>query len=207
MNIKMVKIFQSSLYQLKDFIKKMINKKKEIDKEIIKDICLSAVIHDPWFENNFIYIEKVENKWYDLKLINEDTGLWYPIKIEFTDILSDYHLSCKESLIFSLTGIESDHVTKNSHWTKIIDIIKTNHIKEYNDVFYIVIDKEKKENIIINTLKSLKNVQININHFPFLINWSINNDFDKEKIIPTKELFNKFQELVTLFENKTKKEH
>lgn len=207
MNIKIVKLFQSSLYQLKSFIKKIVKTKKNIDKEKIKDICMSAVIHDPWFEQNLIYIEKVDNKWYDLKIINEDTNIWYPVKIELTNTDLEYHLSCKESLIFSLTGIDPEHVTKNSHWSKIIEIIKSNNIKEHTDVFYIIIDNKEKENIIINTLKSLKNIDLNINHFPFLINWSLNNDFDKERIIPTSELLNKFKELIMLFESKIKKEH
>ncbi len=207
MNIKIVKLFQSSLFQLKSFIKKIVKTKKNIDKEKIKDICMSAVIHDPWFEQNLIYIEKVDNKWYDLKIINEDTNIWYPVKIELTNTDLEYHLSCKESLIFSLTGIDPEHVTKNSHWSKIIEMIKSNNIQEHTDVFYIIIDNKEKENVIINTLKSLKNIELNINHFPFLINWSLNNDFDKERIIPTKELLNKFKELIMIFENKVKKEH
>jgi len=206
MNIKIVKLFQSSLFQLKSFIKKIVKTKKNIDKEKIKDICMSAVIHDPWFEQNLIYIEKVDNKWYDLKIINEDSGLWYPIKVEFANIEEEYHLSCKESLVFSLTGIDPEHLTKNSHWSKIIDVIKSNNIQEHSDVFYIVLDVKEKENIIIHTLKSLKNIKINMNHFPFMIKWSKNNDFDKDKVISTKELLNKFQELIILFEENKKKE-
>lgn len=207
MNIKIVKLFQSSLIQLRNFIKKVIKNKKNVDKEKIKDICMSAVIHEQWFEQNLIYIEKVDNKWYDLKIINEDTNTWYPVKIELVNTEEEYHLSCKESLIFSLTGIEPDHITKNSHWTKIIDVIKSNNIKEHPDVFYIVVDVKEKDNVIINTLKSLKNIKININHFPFMINWSHNNDFDKDKIVSTKELLNKFKELIILLESKQKKEH
>jgi hypothetical protein len=56
-------------------------------------------------------------------------------------------------------------------------------IKKYNnrnkkDYYFIVLNKNNKNNIIINSVKGLSILTPNINNLPFQINWSKNKKFN-----------------------------
>jgi hypothetical protein len=70
-----------------------------------------------------------------------------------------------------------------------MSVILTNKIKEkkYNninkkDYYFIIINKNDKQNVIINSVKGLSCLTSNINNIPYQVCWKKNNNFNYDKI-------------------------
>lgn len=124
--------------------------------------------------------------WYDILLKDYYYG-WLPINIKTTTTLTCDNTGNLAICVYSYTNEKLDlkKTYQNGMMSKIL-INKLNK-KEYNledkkDYYFIVINKNNIEDIIINSIKGLTELTSNINNLPFQICWEKNRNFKYKKI-------------------------
>ena len=140
-------------------------------------------------ENKFKIIKPKIRMWYDI-LVFDYKYCWIPVNIKSTKL--DHRWDNVGNLamcVYAYTNYELDLHNKKSHDNGKMSIILFNKLKnkEYNynykkDYYFIVVNKTKPCDIIINSLKGLSIISPNINNLPFQICWNKNKVFKYENI-------------------------
>lgn len=148
-----------------------------INENEVIEVLLKIYKNIPIFKEMNLIIEKQPKPryWYDI-LIKNDEGFYCPINIKISDFSNSSadNISSKEGLYFSLTG-EVNEKCPNT-WGKYFDLLSKNIRENNTDYFFIVVDKNKNNDIIFNTMRRLKTLTPNGNNPPFQCKWSENKD-------------------------------
>jgi len=152
-----------------------------------------------YIDENYIIdllIEKFNNKikkpnirmWYDILAYDYLYG-WIPINIKITTTLTCDNVGNLTMCVYSYTNeyfnILNEKSYDNGLMSKIlVDKIKNKNFNKINkkDYYFIVINKTKNNDIIINSLKGLSVLTSNINNLPFQICWNKNRIYKYENI-------------------------
>ncbi len=113
-----------------------------------------------------------DREWFDFSV--EENNDFYPVNIKVTDTLHADNLSCKLGIYFALTGLLPDmpnEVSWENYFAKLHQNIKTHTDKDY---YFLVINKNNKDDIFSNSLKGLQEIVPNGNNLPFQCKWGIN---------------------------------
>ena len=133
--------------------------------------------------------------WYDIMVFDVIFG-WLPVNIKTTTTLTNDNTGNLAMCVYSYTNENLD-LNKSYENGKMSNIlINKFKNKEYNyiskkDYYFIVLNKQNSNDIIINSLKGLSVLTPNINNLPFQICWNKNRHFQYENI---KIKINKFIE-------------
>lgn len=198
--IKIQKIYRGYIYRLKhlplilyifqNYLKnkiiKLINKSKDgrinsvLDEDEIIDILEKKY-------NNYIKRPK-ERNWFDIIIKDYYYG-WIPVNIKTSKCCTSDNTGNLAMCVYSYTDekleLNLDKTYNNGEMSKIL--IKKLKKKEYNklhkkDYYFIVINKNNTEEIIINSVKGLTVLTANINNLPFQVRWNKNKKFEYKKI-------------------------
>ena len=141
---------------------------------------------------NTIKIPKIR-MWYDV-LIRDDLHGWIPVNIKTTTMKTSDNIGNLALCVYSYTNNEM-HLYKryrNGEMSRVLfEKLKT---KEYNtdhlrDYYFLVINKNNTEDIIINSMKGLRRITPNSNNLPFQVCWDKNREYEHKNIHETIKKF------------------
>jgi len=126
--------------------------------------------------------------WYDILAYDYTYG-WLPINIKITTTLTNDNTGNLAMCVYSYTNEMLDIHSHNTYNNGKMSNILFNKIKnkEYNtnnkkDYYFLVLNKNNSNDIIINSLKGLRTVTQNLNNLPFQIKWCDNKIFEYKNI-------------------------
>lgn len=134
-------------------------------------------------------IKKTSNRmWYDILVFDYLYG-WLPVNIKITTTLTNDNSGNLAMCVYSYTNYHLDiHKTKaynNGAMGKILcSKLSDRYYNTSNkrDYYFIVINKNKSNSIIINSIKGLTSLTPNLNNLLFQIKWSVNRKFRYQRI-------------------------
>ena len=183
-NIYRLKHLPLILYKIKNYLllQKLLLSNKHEDGRINSSIDENIIID--------IIIKKFGDriKRYDILIFDYIYG-WLPVNIKTTTTLTNDNTGNLSMCVYSYTNEILNIYNKKSYENSKMSDILFNKIKnkEYNknnkkDYYFIVINKNNYNDIIINSLKGLSILSPNINNLPFQICWNKNRNFKYENI-------------------------
>lgn len=130
--------------------------------------------------------------WYDILVFDNYCG-WLPVNIKSSTMRSADNVGNLTMCVYSYTNYPID-LHKPTTYTNgemsltLVNCLKEKHINRINsrDYYFIVVNKNNTNDIIVNSIKGLSKLTSNIHNLPFQVKWSVNNKFShtpiKEKI-------------------------
>lgn len=155
---------------------KLITKNKDgrINSSLDEDMIIDLL------NKRYSRIIKIPNirMWYDLLIYDSLYG-WLPVNIKTTTMMTNDNTGNLAMCVYSYTD-EKLNLYKNYHngiMSKLL--FQKLKLKKYNknykkDYYFIVINKNKTDDIIINSIKGLTTLYPNINNLPYQVCWNKN---------------------------------
>lgn len=149
-----------------------------IDEKIIINLLLKK------FSKKIIVAKK--RMWYDILVFDSING-WLPVNIKTTTTLTCDNTGNLSMCLYSYTDEILDLNKNYNNGISSNIISKKLEKKEYNknpkkDYYFIVINKNNTNDIIVNSIKGLNVLTPNINNLPFQICWKKNRTFTYKHI-------------------------
>ena len=141
---------------------------------------------------NRIYKPNVR-MWYDI-LIKDYRYGWLPINIKSTTTLTSDNTGNLAMCVYAYTDLDLNlkKSYQNGQMSKIlIDKLRRLdlNILDKKDYYFVVINKEITNDIIVNSVKGLTELTPNINNLPFQVCWNKNRQFVYKNINDSINLF------------------
>ena len=178
-----IKILPLFLYIIQNFLKK-------------QNYRFINVINDGRVNSNFdedeiinILINKFGNRikrpsirnWFDVGIYDNYYG-WLPVNIKSTKTTTSDNVGNLALCVYSYTNqnLDLNNTYDNGQMATILFEKLKN--KQYNykhkkDYYFLVLNKNNNNDIIINSVKGLSNLTSNINNLPFQVRWDKNKTF------------------------------
>ena len=194
-NILRIKRLPFIMYQIQKYLK---SQKMEFSSKT-KDGRANSVLD----EDNIIelLIEKFGDKikkskirmWHDI-LAHDTKHGWIPINIKTTTTKSSDNTGNLAMCVYAYTDASMDlHKSyANGKMSNILfeKLSNTQYNKNYKkDYYFLVLNKEKQGDIIINSIKGLTKLTSNLNNLPFQVQWDKNRTFKYKNIKESIEQF------------------
>lgn len=198
--IKIQKIFRGYIERAKrmPIIIYVIKKYLEIEKVKLTKYHEDGRINSSIDENEVIniLIKKFDERiikpnnriWYDI-LVNDYKYGWIPINIKITTMTTSDNIGNLATCVYALTDEKLELKRNKTYENGLMSEILFNKLKrkEYNrknkkDYYFVVLNKIKTDEIIINSIKGLSILTTNINNLPFQICWNKNKKFKYDNI-------------------------
>jgi hypothetical protein len=124
--------------------------------------------------------------WNDIKVKDYQYG-WLHVNIKSTKTTSSDNIGNLALCVYSYTNIELDldETYNNGEMSKLlVESIKN---KQFNnklkkDYYFIVVNKTKTKEIIVNSMKGLSKITPNLSNLPFQVKWNNNKLFKYQQI-------------------------
>jgi hypothetical protein len=139
-------------------------------------------------------IKKAQKRhWFDIKIYDYRHG-WLPINIKSTTTMTSDNTGNLAMCLWALTNyqIVLSNSYNNGQVSKLlIDCLQNNELNENQkrDYYFLVINKNDKCDIIINSFKGLSKLTPNVNNLPFQVKWKHNKKFKYKNLIKVKNTF------------------
>lgn len=121
--------------------------------------------------------------WYDILAYDDFCG-WIPINIKSTTMITSDNTGNLAMCVYAYTNYSLDLHKKSSYENGkmsilLVDRLKRKHYNKHpkKDYYFIVVNKTKPTQIIINSVKGLSILTPNINNLPFQVCWNKNKYF------------------------------
>jgi hypothetical protein len=143
-----------------------------------------------------MYVPK-DRMWYDILLKDTLYG-WIPVNIKTTTTSTSDNTGNLAMCVYTYTDykLKLKNSYQNGEMSQILmEKIKNNELnyKNKRDYYFLVVNKNNTQDVIINSVKGLKTLTANINNLPFQINWARNRYFQYKSI---KECIKQFVECI-----------
>ena len=124
--------------------------------------------------------------WYDILIYDYQYG-WLPVNIKSTTTLTSDNTGNLAMCVYAYTNENLDLNKKYQNGKMSEILIERLAKREYNsndkkDYYFVVVNKEHKKDIIINSVKGLTELTPNINNLPFQVCWDKNREFKYKNI-------------------------
>lgn len=165
---------------------------EDIIKEIIKE----------YLPNGKYWIPP-HRHWFDILVYDEVYG-WIPINIKSSTLQSSDNVGNLSLCVQAYTDHKMDY-KKSYNNGELVDILadkfKNNKFNENNrkDYFFLVINKNNTNEIIINSVLGLKTLTANIHNLPFQVKWKNNKQYDFKDMGTSIE---KYKYILKIYKNK-----
>ncbi|PAS98209.1 MAG: hypothetical protein CGU28_02435 [Candidatus Dactylopiibacterium carminicum] len=145
------------------------------EQEISKSLLNYAQANDWFSQTHGLSIEIAPARhWYDFCVRGPDFFL--PVNVKVSVCKSSDNLSSKEGVFFALTGVDPKAVTINT-WERFCE-----RLAEYRgrdpraDYYFLVVHKERQNEVFWTSLKSIGQLDPNGNNPPFHCHWGKNRE-------------------------------
>jgi hypothetical protein len=136
------------------------------------------------FETRIKTVKK--RMWYDILLLDTVYG-WIPVNIKSTETSTNDNTGNIAMCVYAYTNevLDLEKSYENGKMSKLL--YKKLQNKEYNynykkDYYFLVLNKKKNTDIIINSVKGLSILTPNINNLPYQVCWHKNRIFKHKNI-------------------------
>lgn len=124
--------------------------------------------------------------WYDILIYDYRYG-WLPVNIKSTTTVTSDNTGNLAMCVYAYTNENLDLNKKYQNGKMSEILIERLAKREYNsndkkDYYFVVVNKEHKKDIIINSVKGLTELTPNINNLPFQVCWDKNREFKYKNI-------------------------
>ena len=126
--------------------------------------------------------------WYDLLIFDRQYG-WLPVNIKTTTTTTHDNIGNLATCVYSYTDYEMDIERTKTYENGKMSIILVDKLKKMTfnqnnkrDYYFLVLNKNDPNEVIINSIKGLTILTPNINNLPFQVCWSKNKTFNYGKI-------------------------
>jgi hypothetical protein len=203
--LKIQSMFRNKLFKKKTLPNSLFTIQKILKKNNLKfcEISDDGRINSCMDEDKIIKIlsKKMPNRirkpkkrmWYDI-LVYDYQNSWLPINIKTTTTLTNDNTGNLAMCVYAYTDQKMNLLKtyNNGEMSKIL--IKKIKNKEFNynpkkDYYFVVINKEDSNDIIINSINGLTELTPNINNLPFQVCWNKNRDFKYKHITNNINMF------------------
>ncbi len=124
--------------------------------------------------------------WYDIKAFDSVHG-WIPVNIKTTSMETSDNTGNLAMCVYAYTNenLDLDKSYSNGPMSRLFYTKLLN--KEYNvdlkkDYYFIVLNKNDSQDIIINSVKGISHITPNSNNLPYQICWNKNREYNYECI-------------------------
>ena len=138
-----------------------------------------------------LFIPKVR-MWYDI-LVKDYIYGWLPVNIKSTTTLTSDNTGNLAMCVYAYTNENMD--PRRSYQNGQMSTVLVNNLKNkhynYNDkrdYYFLVVNKNKPRDIIVNSVKGLTELTPNINNLPFQVCWDKNREY---KFVPIRTAIGK----------------
>ena len=118
----------------------------------------------------------------------EEKEKFFPVNIKITEANKHDNLNCKLGLYYALCGKLPDFANEIP-WEKYFKKLSENMKRNNLDYYFLVINKNNKNEIIVNRLKGLSKLQPNGNNLPFQCRWEDNKEVLKNRSFEASKKF------------------
>ena len=120
--------------------------------------------------------------WYDI-LVKDYKYSWLPVNIKTTTTKTSDNTGSLAMCVYAYTDEELDIDKKYQNGSMSKILIKKLNEKKFNykskkDYYFLVVNKNSTNEVIINSCKGLSQLTPNSNNLPFQVNWSKNKDYN-----------------------------
>lgn len=203
--IKIQKWYRGSIYRLKQLplilykIQKYLEKNNIIFSSQNEDGRVNSSIDEDEIIKLLIqqFNDKIKKPrirmWYDILAYDSLYG-WIPINIKTTTTQTSDNTGNLAMCVYAYTNEKLD-INKSYENGKMSELLFTKlKNKEYNkiskkDYYFLVLNKNDSNMIIVNSVKGLEILTPNINNLPFQVNWGKNKIFKYENIDKRVKMF------------------
>ena len=135
--------------------------------------------------NNVIKIPKTR-MWYDILLLDKTYG-WLPINIKTTTMMTSDNTGNLTMCVYSYTDIQLSLDLSYENGNMAVILFNKLSKRKYNrklhkDYYFIVLNKNSSDDIIINSIKGLISLTANVNNLPFQVCWNKNRVYHYDTI-------------------------
>ncbi len=134
-----------------------------------------------------------KRKWYDI-LLNDYTYGWIPVNIKSTTLKSSDNTGnmamCVQAYTDELLDLKLNH--NNGNMSKLLmEKLNSNNLnnKHKKDYYFIVVNKKKATDVIVNSVLGLSELTPNNNNLPFQVCWEKNRTFNYSNIKSKVKMF------------------
>ena len=197
-NLKIRVNFHAGFFcQIQDIKEFLMNKEMRRLKEICNylkkiDFSLSSNQNDGRIDsilNEDEILKLIEQKFdIDLPLARDWADFYIdkiPVNIKITTTNTADNASSKKGIYYALTG---EIYNGNNNWDSYLKLLKENLRDSKKDYYFLVINKNNKNDIFFNSLKNISTLQANGNNLPFQIKWCNNKKLNPKNFEKTKKL-------------------
>lgn len=133
--------------------------------------------------------------WYDILVFDYRCG-WLPVNLKTTTTLTSDNTGNLAMCVYAYTNvlldINSDKTYENGKMSKVL--FSKLSAKEYNlsskkDYYFLVLNKTKIGDVVVNSVKGLSVLTPNINNLPFQVCWNKNRLFEYKPIRQRVDMF------------------
>jgi len=134
--------------------------------------------------------------WYDILVFDYCLNRWLPVNIKTTTTTSSDNTGNIAMCVYAYTDedlkLSTTKTYHNGTMSKLL--LQKLELMEYNkipkkDYYFIVMNKRKSSDVIINSVKGLAHLTPNINNLPFQVKWNNNRHFRYDRILEKLTLF------------------
>jgi hypothetical protein len=134
--------------------------------------------------------------WYDILVFDYCLNRWLPVNIKTTTTTTSDNTGNIAMCVYAYTDEDLNLSTTNSYQNGAMSklLLQKLELGEYNkspkkDYYFIIMNKRKSSDVIINSVKGLNCLAPNINNLPFQVKWDKNRHFAYDRILEKIFLF------------------
>lgn len=198
-------IFTGKLYRRNHLPNSILNIRRILQKHTI-ELCKTnndGRINSCMDEDKIIQIlsNKLGNRihipdarmWYDILVSDFQYG-WLPVNIKTTTTITSDNTGNLAMCVYSYTDEPLDLYTRYNNGDVHRTLSEKIRNREFNyknkkDYYFVVVNKNNSNDIIVNSIKGLDTLTPNINNLPFQVRWDRNRIFNYKPITECVNMF------------------
>ena len=123
--------------------------------------------------------------WKDFSITDVD-GKYIPVNIKVAETITTDNLNCKIGIYYALTG-KLPTFDNQIDWGNYLEKLRNDICENDLDYYFLIINKNKLNDIYVTSLKLIKNIVPNGNNLPFQAKWSDNKTLVKRSFNDAKD--------------------
>jgi hypothetical protein len=163
-----------------------------------ENMIINTIMTNPDFVN---IVKKPEKRfWYDLTVIDPEFGV-IPVNIKTTTLKTADNVGNMSLCLQSFTDVSMNFEQSYNNGTASQLFLKKLKAKQLNtdfrkDYFFLVVNKDIPNDIIVNSLLGISTINPNVNNLPFQIRWKDNREYSLSSVDDVESKIKQFVDIM-----------
>jgi len=131
--------------------------------------------------------------WHDILVRNDNVSPWIPVNIKTTTMKTRDNIGNLATVVYAYTKHEMDLEKRYNNGVMSSVLYECLKNKHYNDTardyYFIVVDKKKRNNVIVNSLRGLTKITGSVHNLPFQVKWDQNKEYKSQSVQDSVDTF------------------